>query len=299
MTTQAPKLQTVLHTYHFDTTKPEERAAWEALKAKLKTGPRCFGPVLSDVYRPLRALDGQTITLDLGEGGVNLFDNQWNMATEGGGRRVFDWALEASAPYGSQAYRENPFSKSIRRGHYLEQTPEMRELRRNTHVCGYCGHKEEAARGSVFCPKCIGSAQLGVDDLHLTRMRAVEDQGDRAKLTKAETAYLVPLYTQAQIHGNTERDKARIAKERAGLAAEFDKSINTATAKRDGFLWLMDHGIKTDNVIYYPHTGRFSFGWRRALSEGEVSAVLEVISEFSWPYEIKTADGRTLNGNIG
>ncbi|AKU43516.1 hypothetical protein CPT_Sansa112 [Caulobacter phage Sansa] len=293
MTTQAPKLQTVLHTYSFDVSTKDGRAAWEAFKAERKSGPPCMGPVLANHWAAFRDLDGKTVTLDPGEGNKNLFDNQWN-TTEG--RRVFDWTLQSdSAPHAP----ELSAPRNIRRGHYLEQTPEMRELRRNTNVCGYCGHKEEAQRGAVFCPRCIGSEYLKIDDLHLTRMRAVEEQGPRAKLTEAEKAYLVPLYTQAQVHGNTERDKVRIAKERAALAAEFDKAISTATEKRDGMLWLMDHGMKTENVLYYPHTGRFSFGWRRALSEGEVSAVLEVISEFRWPYEIKTEDGRTLNGNIG
>lgn len=286
-------LKTVLHTYSFDVSTKDGRAAWEAFKAERQDGPRCMGPVLANHWAAFRDLDGKTITLDPGEGNKNLFDNQWNTDD---GRRVFDWTLQSdSAPHA----HELSAPRNIRRGHYLEQTPEMRELRRNTNVCGYCGHKEEAQRGAVFCPRCIGSEYLKIDDLHLTRMRAVDDQGERAKLTEAEKAYLVPLYTQAQIHGNTERDKVRISKARAEIEAEFSRTISAATNKRDGLMWLMDQGVKTDNVIYYAHTGRFSFGWRRSLSDGEVSALLAVISEFRWPYEIKTADGRDLSGNIG
>lgn len=93
------------------------------------------------------------------------------------------------------------------------------------------------------------------------------------------------------------RDKARIAKARASLLADYDATIRNATTKRDAFLWLMDRGIKTGNVIFYSHTGRFSFGWRTKLDADTAAALLAVISEFSWPYDLLCADGRTLSGN--
>src|SRR5574342_721932 len=155
----------------------------------------------------------------------------------------------------------------------------MRDIRRNTHKCGYCGKQEPAQKGYVFCPHCIGSAYLKSSELHLLRMMPVEFEGNRAPLTEAEQAHLLPLYKEAQLHGN-----------------ERDKAIYIAETEFKGFTWLMDHGIKTDNCIYYSHTDRFSFGWRNPVDAEFLSELLDVVSEFPFAYEIKTQDGRTLSG---
>lgn len=274
-------MKTILHTYKFDIREPDQKAAWCELKAKFKGGPRCHGPVLADVYSPFQALDGQEIELET----KHLFDNQWSTAT----LRVFDWALEFL-----------PYNKFLMRGHYLEQTAEMREIRRNTDRCGYCGTQEPAAKGYIFCPHCIDSEYLKESDLKLTRMKAVDYQGEREELSEAERAHLLPLYREAQTHGTTERGKARIAKLRVNLQTRYHKKIASANTERDGYSWLIDNGfgqLAADNVIFYDHTGRFGFGWRTPLDQYTLDRVLESISEFGWPYDIKTADGRTLSGN--
>lgn len=221
----------------------------------------------------------------------HLFADQWNSGPLGDfetGARLFN-AVE-------YVYK----NKSIKSGYWLDQTPEMREILRNTHKCGYCGKQEPAAKGYVFCPHCMGSEYLERKQLHLTRMVSVCDTDKpRAPLTEAEAAHLLPIYKEAQLRGVTERDKARIAKQRAAIAAEFERAVRKATIKRDGFTTLMDLGLKTNNVIYYDHTGVFSFGWCNPVDESIVSEILDVISEFPFPYEIKCADGRTLSGNIG
>lgn len=64
-------------------------------------------------------------------------------------------------------------------------------------------------------------------------------------------------------------------------------------------LWLIDNGLgqlAADSVIYYGHKEQFCFGWRKPLSAGEVSRLLDVISEFALPYEIKCEGGRPLSG---
>mgnify|MGYP000721086373 CR=1 FL=1 len=77
-------------------------------------------------------------------------------------------------------------------------------------------------------------------------------------------------------------------------AAPADPNAAKAKAEHDGMIWLMDHGISIDNVIYYNHTGKFSFGWRTPLAKDVVSRILDVISEFPFAYEIKCDDKRTL-----
>jgi hypothetical protein len=32
-------------------------------------------------------------------------------------------------------------------------------------------------------------------------------------------------------------------------------------------LWLLDHGIKTDNVIFYGFSLTFHFGWRKSMED--------------------------------
>lgn len=293
-------IKTIYHAYHFDVSQPSQAAEWEALKARLKgQGVRVF-KAIGDYCN--RSIDGAELELET----AHLFENQWNTAPVKSanskdaaekGMRVFDWAQDSIWNNGHENTR-------IKRGHYLDQTPEMIEIRRTWKKCGYCGKQEPAAKGYVFCPHCLDSEYLTEKDLRLTRMVYICDLAKKTDkiypvLTEAERAHLVPLFTQAQIHGNSERGKKRIAQRRAEIVKERDRAIQNANTESDGLLWLMDHGVNTDNVIYYKHTGLFSFGWRKPLDAGLLSALLDVITEFRWPYEIKTADGRTLNGNIG
>jgi hypothetical protein len=285
------KMKTIIHYFDFDVATVEGRRSWQEFKAeRLAEGVKIHGPVLSDDRH--RRIDGQEIELET----EHLFNNQWNTKPVEGysdkGLRVFDFYLQSdSAPHAASMSAP----RGVRRGHWLEQTAEMKEIRRNTAVCGYCGKQEPAAKGYVFCPHCIDSEYLKESDLPLTRMVPVCDTDQpRAKLTEAEKAYLLPLFHAAQLHGSTEKGKARIAAQRASMLKKRDGAIKHANAEYDGFIWFMDRGIKTDNLIYYSHIGRFSFGWRQPVTAEFKASILEIISEFPFAYEIKCADGTTL-----
>lgn len=163
-------MQTTVHAYHFDISVQNEKAAWEALRAKLAAWPhRMKSRSTGDNYHQTgRKLDGQTITLET----AHLFNNQWNTGPIEGvtneGLRVFDWAQDALFDY-----RGDP-NRTIKQGYYLDQTPEMREIRRNTVACGYCAKQEPAAKGYVFCPHCLDFEFLKEADLPMTRMLPVE-----------------------------------------------------------------------------------------------------------------------------
>lgn len=280
---------TTIHAYRFNLDKSDEAEAWKALKRDLKglglkphTG---YCNLEGDDFERahIQPLNGQPIALET----EHLFQDQWNTAptaTSDKGLRVFDW--RQVSPYPNQ-------NQKIRRGHWLEQTAEMRELRRNTMKCGYCGKQEAAAKGYVFCPHCLGSEYLKETDVikGATRLRPI-DAEDRnwTPLTDAERDHLLPLYRAEQIGQGSERSRKR-----AELIAEHDKTVRIAARKRDGFLWLMNHGLNTDNVIYYPHTDRFSFGWRKPITEHERGVILAAMgAEFPFRYEIKCEDGHTL-----
>lgn len=266
-------MQTKLHHYRFDISKEGQARAYDELCERLRSTPGRgrWLHVLGQSHDPTPHGTVEIVELDASY----LFDNQWN-TKDPDNRRLFDW-YEAIWP-----------NKNIKQGHYLEITDSMRGARRNTNKCGYCGAHEPAQKGYVFCPHCIESPYLNEGDLYLTRMTPVDRQKEkRAPLTEAERAHLLPQYIQAQIHGKTERGKARAAKQRADLARELSRKLEAAQTKHDGFLWLLDNGVKTDNVIYYSHTDRFAFGWRRPIGDDEYSALVDTLCEFPFDYDIK------------
>jgi hypothetical protein len=99
-----------------------------------------------------------------------------------------------------------------------------------------------------------------------------------------------------QTTGKDSRAKAAKEKEIMDVGKKYTKAIVTATAERDGMAWLHTRGFSLDNVIYYNHTEQFGFGWRNGVSASVESKLLDVLSEFSFPYTIKTEDGRKLSG---
>lgn len=280
-------MKTTIHTYRYYLGDTEDAKAYAALCAKLQaSGLRMLHMSGGDKHCG-GDLDGKEITLET----EHLFDNQWNTGPIDGmsdtGLRVFDWYEDA-----------NFQQPKVKAGHYLDITPEMSEARRNRYACGYCGHQEPAQKGLVFCDRCLDSPYLKESEIYLTRMQSVS-LGHRARppLTRRESARLVPAYRKAQIHGTTVRGIARAKKQREDIESKFARETANAKAEHDGMLWLLDHGVKIDNVIFYDHTGRFCFGWQSPVSPEVRSQLLDVISEFPFPYDIKCDDGKKLSGD--
>jgi len=88
---------------------------------------------------------------------------------------------------------------------------------------------------------------------------------------------------------STDENRAKLrAKKRQQIIDQAAKKIREETIERDGMLWLFDHGISIENVIYYSHTNIFTFGWRELVSDEEAGKILDVISEFPFEYKIKS-----------
>lgn len=285
------KVTTIVHVYRFDIGSDRwrnvekqagERAAYEELCAKLSgMGLRKmetrggFGATERNFRGIVRQLSGKEIEVETDY----LFDDQINTAPIPGvseqGLRLHDWKEEVF---------DNP---DIKEGQWLEQTESLVRARRETLKCGYCGKQEPIASGLTFCPHCIDSEYLTLDKLHLTRLLPVaHDDRTREPLTTAEKVEREPLYLNAQIHGATERGRARVERTRKRLEEEYQRDTATARTKRDGLVWLMDRGFNTDNVIYYSHTDTFSVGWRRPLSDDEIAAWLDIMVEFPFRYQL-------------
>lgn len=273
-----------LHHYNFPSAaSPGYKAMCKRINANSEGRGHWMNSWGGDRYDSSKANTDEVVEIEA----AHIFGNQWNTAD---GRRVFDW------------FEEYLPDNSEKRGHWLEITPELAEVRRVTLSCGYCGKHygphHDAVPVTPFCTACLDSPHLKTEDLKLLRLCPVleasaSSQG-RAELTDEEKAELMPRYVERQTIGNDSRAKQRRDKERANILEKFAKETEAATDERDGMMWLWDHGISLDNVIYYSHTQVFSFGWRSPVSPEVKSRLLDLLSEFPFQYEIKPATGSTL-----
>jgi hypothetical protein len=295
-------IKTPFHYYYFDLSNPDQRDAYNRLAVarrpvtlwKIST----YGDGHIDFQQQLRKIVGvatgfsgvASASVDIET--AHLFSNQWNTAPIPGvsenGLRVFEW---------SEYVFQN---RNIREGYYLDIPAALRSLMDNTHVCGYCGKQEPAAKGYVFCPHCLDSEFLKEKELYLTRMRAVSTPGraNRPPLSAVEQAVLLPAYRDAQLHGSTARGKQRIAVSLRAIETKYTQAIADATEERDAARWIMANvpGL-IGNWIFYNHSARHCFGWRTPLDSTRLSELLNVVSEFPFAYDIKCDDGRKLSGD--
>lgn len=77
------------------------------------------------------------------------------------------------------------------------------------------------------------------------------------------------------------------------LAASRDKTIADTTrnehAEYERKAWLVERGIDLDNVIYYAHRDVVCFGWLRPVSHEQTSVLRDLLCEYPYAYEIKSA----------
>jgi len=281
-------IRTRLHSYRLDLRNANEKEIYEALRKRLASSPGrgslMNAPEAADQHkRRCRAGEVELST-------THFFSNQWNTTREsdpdGKGFRVFDWF---------EVYEPEP--SSIRSGHYLDITPEMIALRDSVHVCGYCGEMHDAPPSDGFCGKCLDSPYLEPKDLKLTRLAPVSDSGVRRKfpeLNDDEKSTLMPRFVESQ----TTLNEKRIGKRRDDIAKKLKDRHQSASNEAEGLLWLIDHGYSGDDVIYYHHSGRFSFGWRNKEVglDGDVADKLTSVlsAGFPFPYDIHTGS-RTIS----
>jgi len=278
MTTKPETIKTEISFYEFDISIPTERERYNKLVKTLKAkGLKVFDTYQTGDYETHKAFNDKIKSLV--KTGVELetkhiFNNQWNTSKKSHDLRVMDWA-EAIYP-----------NKDLKRGYYLTLSDEIKELRKNSFKCGWCG-KQYYKKHPIFCYECLGSEYLKKDYLKLLRVRGVLNETKTPELTEKELNTLTPLFIKYQIEGNTKRDKARIKQKRERLLKDKDTTIKNARAEYEGFIWLMDRGINTENIIYYDHKSIFSVGWRKALSFEEEQEFKKVLKDFPFKFELK------------
>lgn len=274
-------MKTKIHTYAFDLNDAMQREPYCQLKARLnaeiKAGTRghCLNvfDMPGEESRKHRQMvrdaeQAGTLTLET----KHLFNNQWNSVEAG---RVFDWYEGI-----------NPDNRLLKFGHYLEITPAMVAIRRETLKCGYTGQQFPASAGMSFntTAQALASPYLKEDKLHLLRLLPVCDADKtRAELTEAEREELLPLYLAAQTKLRGELRE----KQRAEVTAEFEKDSRLARTEYEGRIWLLDHGVNLENCIFYTHTGRFGFGWRTPYGAKAAQAMREALAGFPFAFDIQ------------
>jgi hypothetical protein len=256
-------MKTKAYFYHFrNTDKPNGAKAYDQFRQAMKRqGYRKFdawsGPREWQLLKQLKDIPGHMIELDTGY----LFDDQWNTTD---GIRIFDWR---------EMNNVGNINHPSRTGYYLEQTPEMINIRSTTYQCRFCG-KQYVNPDQTFCLACIDSEYLEIGNLPLLRLSAVKDRWKRnyPKLTDDEKAYLLPLFNQG-------REKlARIKREKQCERAELD--LRLASIEYRGKIWLCDHEINVEHVYFYNHGRKFTLTFK---DEKDVPD----LSGFPYDYEIK------------
>ena len=279
--------------YRINTAYPEGRKAYAELCEDLKEIPfetwRISATVSGAISKFLKSLqekldihvstaDYQLHSREIHLETEHLFENQWN-TVEGfrlHNKTEFEWP-----------------ALHIKEGYYIRQNPEMIVVLQGTAKCGYCGHQAPVGEKD-FCDNCISSPYLEVSQLRLLRMEPIEAPERRTgktlktprsakPLTQEEYAVVMPRYVEAQ----TKLREQQEAKLRADVEAGLNKVIELATIKHDGMLWILDAGIPTENLIFYPHTRMFCFGWRNPVSKEVRAELVERLKQFPFEFEIK------------
>ena len=267
METQA--LKTQLTNYNFDVRNADEKAAYAVLTKQLKReGLRLFD--VHEFQAKGRITESQTVELET----KHLFNNQWNTTD---GRRIFDW-FEVIYP-----------NRNLKKGYYLTQTAEMRDIRSSTYQCGYCGKQyHNPEEGKTLCLACIGSEYLTPEYFPLLRLHAIDKdtpKAKRQKLTDQELQLITSLY-------ELEHAKTMQAKVDKRIQAKRDAIIKSRQAldEEERILdWCIKHSVfnKTDvsNFVYYGHTKTALFGWRT--SEKDNAQLREKLKNAPFKWEIK------------
>lgn len=58
-----------------------------------------------------------------------------------------------------------------------------------------------------------------------------------------------------------QREASKLEEERQRIIDKYKKTIKEARGERDVMLYILDHGLPVDNVIYYQHNNTVMFNW--------------------------------------
>ena len=284
--------------YRIDVSRPEGRKAYAELCETLKEIPfetwvtQGRFPNGTTNFELHKFIDSLREELDIHVSNVDyqLHSREINLET----KHLFEdqWSTAEGFRLHNKASFEWP-ALHIKEGYYIRQNPEMIAVLQGTAKCGYCDHQAPVGEKD-FCDNCISSPYLEVSNLRLLRMEPIEAPERRTgktlktprgarPLSEEELAVVMPRYMEAQ----TKFREQQAAKLRADVEAGLSKILERATIKRDGMIWILNAGISVENLIFYPHTKTFCFGWRQPVSKEVKAELVEKLKEFPFKFEIK------------
>ena len=283
--------------YRIDVSRPEGRKAYEELCEDLReipfktwVTPGRFpnGTTNFELHRFIDSLK-EKLDIHLSREDSQVFNREIHLKTD----YLFDdqWSTEEGFRLHNKTEFEWP-ALHIKEGYYIRQNPQMIAVLQSTAKCGYCGHQAPVGEKD-FCDKCISSPYLDESNLYLLRMEPIEDPvrrsrevvkaSQRVPLTQEELAIVMPRYVEAQTKVQQKKEKEL----RATIKRNLEQKIELAETDAKGMLWLLDAGISVENVIFYPHTKTFTFGWRNPVSKEVRADLIEKLKEFPCVFEIK------------
>ena len=283
--------------YRIDVSRPEGRKAYAELCEDLKEIPfetwRIQGrfPNGSTNFELHRFIDSLKEKLDihLSWEDSQVFNREIHLKTD----YLFDdqWSTEEGFRLHNKTEFEWP-ALHIKEGYYIRQNPQMIAVLQSTAKCGYCGHQAPVGEKD-FCDKCISSPYLDESNLYLLRMEPIEDPvrrsrevvkaSQRVPLTQEELAIVMPRYVEAQTKVQQKKEKEL----RVAIKRDLVQKVELAEIDAKAYLWLLDAGISVENVIFYPHTRTFTFGWRNPVSKEVKAELVEKLEGFPFNFDIK------------
>jgi hypothetical protein len=194
-----------------------------------------------------------------------IFSNQYNTVC---GLRIFEKCTCLSSPGLSRLW-----------GYYIaEGIEKIRAYQKTVSVCHYCG-KQYINTDLEWCTSCRGSEYLEVNQKFLLNLTNIMDKHGSSDI-------IIPKDVLDDIEKQQKERQTAINEKRIKDKLEsLKKGVENAKLEREVFQYLIDKGLKFDNVIYYSHTDTFCFGWRNKLSKVEISAIKYKIS--GWPFKSK------------
>lgn len=264
-------MKTTITGYRFDTNNAREKQLYQELCDRLSTTPG-RAPIFDviNVGSKPYVLPSNPVEIELATDFIT--NNQWNTSDSSKNypsTRVFDWWENIS-----------PNARNYKHGHYLEITPEMIAIRRDTKKCGFCGTHYFLTE-QAYCTACIGSEYLQESNLDLLQLLPAGSPGrTERKLSDKDYAELQGLWLEAQ----TSLRAQKLEKFRLRIKQDHSDAIRKANIEYDGYLKLIQCNAPASEAIFYTHTEKFTFGWRSELDMKTAEAILSKIRKANFPY---------------
>lgn len=180
----------------------------------------------------------------------HIFNNQYNVSNEYGSFRVFEY---------NRVYNHNG-TGLLGYGYYISSGIEdIREYQKRVKECNYCG-KQYIDSQQKYCDNCLGSELLSEDNYPLLRLTNIMDKPSTKPLPK----YMIKKIKEAHKNKLISRENSRYMD--AVVQAKVDLKNNEKEHKFKTLLINNGFGYKElDNLIFYTHKQKFTFGWRESI----------------------------------